>query len=330
MGIPSYFVHIVNNHRNIIKKINKINVDNFYLDCNSIIYDEYYKLDKKLNKLEDIENIIIKNVCQKIVYYINLISPKKKIFIAFDGVAPIAKLEQQRNRRYKSWYINNEKLKELQDNNSEINNLDKKWDSTAITPGTNFMNNLYKKISKYFKDEFTKNNNEEIIISGSNDYGEGEHKIYKYIRNNEEYHKDTNTIIYGLDADLIMLTLVHLNISNNLYLFRETPQFITSINSNLSPNEHYVLDIYELGKKLKFGHSGWIHNNPGMYTLPGGSSKENESMIESAFREFYEETLDKNIFKFISRTKLLYYNKFCNIYYVNVNSIFYKNFIIFC
>ena len=47
-----------------------------------------------------------------------------------------------------------------------------------------------------------------------------------------------------------MLTLIHTKISENLYLFRETPQFISSINSNLIPNEHYVMDIYELGEKI--------------------------------------------------------------------------------
>ena len=52
--------------------------------------------------------------------------------------------------------------------------------------------------------------NIEIMVSGSNIIGEGEHKIFKHIRNNKEYHNNTNTIIYGLDADLIMLCLSHL------------------------------------------------------------------------------------------------------------------------
>jgi 5'-3' exonuclease len=40
MGIPSYFSYIVKNHANIIKKISDytIQVNNLYLDCNSIIY----------------------------------------------------------------------------------------------------------------------------------------------------------------------------------------------------------------------------------------------------------------------------------------------------
>ena len=88
------------------------------------------------------------------------------------------------------------------------------------------------------------------MVSGSQNCGEGEHKIFKYIRDNRKYHYDTNTIIYGLDADLIMLTLIHTKISENLYLFRETPHFITTIDNTLVPEENYVLDIFELGEKL--------------------------------------------------------------------------------
>ena len=91
---------------------------------------------------------------------------------------------------------------------------------------------------------------ETFIISCSDESGEGEHKIFEYIRNNKSYHKETTTVIYGLDADLIMLTLNHLHISNSLYLFRETPEFIKSIDSTLNPNELYLLDIPEFGKSI--------------------------------------------------------------------------------
>ena len=99
MGIPAYFSHIVKQHKDIIKKFNKDFgvVDNLLMDCNSIVYDCIRSIDSKNN----FENILIKSVCMKIEDYIKDIKPTNTVYIAFDGVAPVAKLEQQRTRRYK-------------------------------------------------------------------------------------------------------------------------------------------------------------------------------------------------------------------------------------
>jgi 5'-3' exoribonuclease 2 len=106
------------------------------------------------------------------------------------------------------------------------------------------MNELNISMNTYFKNH--QSNIGEIIISGSNEPGEGEHKIFQYIRDHPTQHKNETTIIYGLDADLIMLSINHLPISKHIYLFRETPEFIKSIDKNLEPNENYLLDIPEL------------------------------------------------------------------------------------
>jgi 5'-3' exoribonuclease 2 len=89
---------------------------------------------------------------------------------------------------------------------------------------------------------------ETIINSTSDIYGEGEHKIFEYMR--QTNHSEDTTIIYGLDADLIMLSINHLPICPNIYLFRETPHFIQSIDKNLEPCENYVLDIPLLTKSI--------------------------------------------------------------------------------
>lgn len=240
MGIPSFFSHIVKNHINIIKKLsaNPIKVDNLYLDCNSIIYDAVYKLDASVLS-SDIVNSIITNVINSIKEYIKQLNPTNSIMIAFDGVAPVAKLEQQRSRRFKSLYTNNITKSILKKTDPDP------WNTTAITPGTVFMKMLDEKVKKAFEIPSNFNINK-IIFSGSNEYGEGEHKIFKYIRDNSIDHQNKNTVIYGLDADLIMLSINHLPVSPNIYLFRETPEFIKSISSELEPNESYVLDIPEL------------------------------------------------------------------------------------
>jgi 5'-3' exonuclease len=245
MGIPSYFSYIVKNHKQIIRKLNShtIKVDNFYLDCNSIIYDAVYKMEPgTLN--EEITNIIICRVIEKIKEYISLLKPSNKVFIAFDGVAPVAKLKQQRDRRFKSLYQNNISKALLKKIGPDP------WNTTAITPGTKFMKLLNERVTSAFKNASSDLCVQEIIVSGSNLYGEGEHKIFDYIRRNEADHEGRNTIIYGLDADLIMLSINHLPISANIYLFRETPHFIQSIDSELEPNESYVMDIPELAHTI--------------------------------------------------------------------------------
>ena len=91
-----------------------------------------------------------------------------------------------------------------------------------------------------------------LIVSTSEEKGEGEHKLYQYIRNHKEEHSNTTTVVYGLDADLIMLTLNHLHICSSMYLFRETPYFIKSIDNTLNPNDNYLLNIPEFAEVLSY------------------------------------------------------------------------------
>ncbi len=232
MGIPSYFSYVIKEHRNIIKKLQNINYNNLYLDSNSIIYDAIRNIE--YTHQEEYEDKIIEYVIEKINSLIKIVNAKK-VLITFDGVAPFAKLNQQKTRRYKSWV------------NNEIFQKKSNWDRCSITPGTNFMNKLDKKIEKYYKDNL-KNIN--VVYSGTSIPGEGEHKIFEHIRENIEYHKKNDTVIYGLDSDLIMLTLNHLYISKNLFLFRETPEFIKSIDKTLDPNSYYVMDINRMSEAI--------------------------------------------------------------------------------
>lgn len=249
MGIPSYFAHIVRKHRNIIKQISSLKdspkINNLYLDCNSFIYEAHQLLihhadEKQKSRYEKdrllFETELIKTAGDNLFKLIQQIKPNKRILIAFDGVAPLAKLNQQRNRRYMSAF-----QASIEAEKKDTKNM-YKWNTSAITPGTEFMENL----GKAFTTRFNKPSElgvETIIVSTANEAGEGEHKIYDYIRDNAAYHKDTYSVIYGLDADLIMLTLNHLHISEQLFLFRETPEFIKSLDNTLNPRETYLLDI---------------------------------------------------------------------------------------
>jgi len=243
MGIPSYFSYIVKNYINVIKKFKEyeMKIDNLFLDCNSIIYDSYRNIDISNNN-KNISKVIIASVIAKIEEYVRTINPSKLVYIAFDGVAPVAKLEQQRQRRYKSWYQNEISHQLLNKDTKEC------WNTASITPGTTFMYELNETVTKHFdKNMCKKLGVKNIIVSGSNSVGEGEHKIFEYIRQN---NISTKTVIYGLDADLIMLSINHLPICPNIYLFRETPHFIQTIDNSLEPNENYCIDILELTKSI--------------------------------------------------------------------------------
>lgn len=106
------------------------------------------------------------------------------------------------------------------------------------------MSELNHKVSEHFSKN-SLNNIKSIIVSGSNKVGEGEHKLFNYIRTNPLKHSNETTVIYGLDADLIMLSVNVLPICPNIYLFRETPHFIQSIDNTLEPDSNYFLDIPE-------------------------------------------------------------------------------------
>ena len=124
------------------------------------------------------------------------INPKELLFIAIDGVAPRAKMEQQRKRRYKSCQ---DRALEPKKDKSEKS----KWDTNAITPGTKFMANMDRELyeSKYLKEL---SNQISVIISNSTCPGEGEQKIYRHIRQTE----DGVNVVHGLDADLFMLSIL--------------------------------------------------------------------------------------------------------------------------
>jgi len=235
MGIPYYFSYLIKNHSAIISKLDALyNIHNLFIDSNSLIYDSLNFND--FVNTSQFENYIIKHVILKIEEIIKTINPSENIYIAFDGVPPFAKINQQKNRRYKSAYQN------------RIFNKTVLWDTCAITPGTLFMSNLNDAIAIHFKNTICNRQNKQIniILSLSNEHGEGEHKIFNYIRESTCI-MSKNNVIYGMDADLFMLSLNHLKYTQNIYLYRETPLFINSLDTSLDPKQKYLININYLG-----------------------------------------------------------------------------------
>jgi 5'-3' exonuclease len=211
------------------------------MDCNSIVYEAVHKLyeNDNYNQYGDkFENDLIDHVIVNIEHYITTIQPTTSVYIAFDGVAPFAKMEQQRTRRYKTQYM------------TSILNSPTKWNTSAITPGTTFMNKLNDRLYHNFNSTELKFNVNKMTISGSDIPGEGEHKLFEHIRTNP--NPNHNIAVYGLDADLIMLSLFNLKYCNNIFVFREAPEFLKNSLpiSNSNPNDPHFLDMKLLSSSI--------------------------------------------------------------------------------
>ena len=272
MGVPAFFKWLTLRYPKIVIEaleeldigidLNKIiednlgenkmmpSIDNLYFDMNGIIHPCAHPEDRDApSSLSEMFNSIF-NYCDKLI---RIIKPKKLIYMAIDGVAPRAKMNQQRSRRFRaaidaeqkeriSKKIEKEwKNKGLPTDFLDMKNKKKfKFDSNHITPGTEFLEECSIALKLYIKsrlnnDPLWKNLN--VIFSDSSVPGEGEHKILDFIRNQrtlDNYDPNTSHCIYGADADLIMLSLImH---EPNFYVIRE------------SLNEKYYLICEKCGK----------------------------------------------------------------------------------
>jgi 5'-3' exonuclease len=225
MGIPSYFAWLVRRFESdIISSTCPLkNIEQLYLDFNCAIHPAARSCNK--GTITDMYNSIIKYL----EYIIDYIKPIELVYIAIDGVAPAAKMKQQRSRRYKSILdrqVSNDLKKQYCRHKTQKDNtwscelcIDSKdiHDFNMISPATDFMNGLTERIKQFIlSHKQGKYKHLSIILDDASFAGEGEHKILLYLKN---ITFDKNVVIYGLDSDLIMLSLsTH---RENLCLIRE-------------------------------------------------------------------------------------------------------------
>uniref|UniRef100_A0A671M5A8 5'-3' exoribonuclease 1 n=1 Tax=Sinocyclocheilus anshuiensis TaxID=1608454 RepID=A0A671M5A8_9TELE len=141
-----------------------------------------------------------------------IIKPRKVFFMAVDGVAPRAKMNQQRGRRFRSAKEAEEKIKKALEK-GEVLPTEARFDSNCITPGTDFMAKLQEQLKYFVHNKLSTDKSWQgvnVYLSGHETPGEGEHKIMEFIRSETVkpgHNPNTRHCLYGLDADLIMLGL---------------------------------------------------------------------------------------------------------------------------
>ena len=226
MGIPKFYRYLSERYPEINEIVTSPQYlpicDYLYLDLNGVIHNATHgeSVTQGVKSDESVAAYIMGYICN----IFKQIQPRKMLFIAVDGVAPRAKLNQQRSRRYRS----------AMDAGNEIMSSSytgSVFDSNCITPGTEFMHKVDKILEYMIHMKISQDplwQRCKVLYSSHSDPGEGEHKIMKFIRGlvtDPNYSSNDRHCIYGLDADLILLSLSLHDV--NVILLREIINFFS-------------------------------------------------------------------------------------------------------
>uniref|UniRef100_A0A6C0EYQ2 Xrn1 N-terminal domain-containing protein n=1 Tax=viral metagenome TaxID=1070528 RepID=A0A6C0EYQ2_9ZZZZ len=253
MGVPGLFSSLIKEHNSEETQIIKKSIDNdltnhFYLDFNCALYTALYA-----NPDIKTEDTLIIYIIEYLETLCKIIPDLSLIYIAIDGCPPAGKQVQQRARRFHSICKRN-RINKINDTfGSEIDKtkVNNEIDTNIFTPGTAFMYELSAAIKKAIKTSEVFRNTA-VIFSDASIPSEGEHKILHHLKlaahvaidgtdkEKQLYGTPHNTIIYGLDGDLIHLSLI--NGQSNTYLFREANEY-GNLASNYEGKKFLFMDI---------------------------------------------------------------------------------------
>lgn len=184
MGIPGFLGWLRRRHPKLVRKHRppSSNHENaLYVDMNALIHPACRDTKSDKERFHNVE--------KSLRHVVQAVQPSDLLFVSVDGVAPRAKMQHQRHRRF---------LKDYEQ--KDLTESERPWNSNLITPGTPFMRDLNLYLQYLFQ---TWRPCAHVIFSDSTVPGEGEHKILKFMRlNRGRYWRQT---IFSPDADLLLL-----------------------------------------------------------------------------------------------------------------------------
>jgi 5'-3' exonuclease len=190
MGLPQYLRVIIQRYSSAVSVVPP-RTGRFFIDYNGIIHNAAAACARDTPNAVTDEDVILKTllITRELILKIN---PTEMVMVAIDGMPPYSKIVQQRSRRFMSVW----RRKQI----GEIN----AWDTNAITPGTRFMSKLAVRLSELNDGSLSC----PVIISDSNQPGEGEAKIFDFIHNNSVVEREEHDVIFGADGDLLVRAML--------------------------------------------------------------------------------------------------------------------------
>ena len=215
MGITGYYDWLTTNYTNIFKRVRRIQkYDHILIDLNFILHNSM--------RGSRTEKHFILRVCKTLDYLLSKFIGLRSIYIAIDGVAPYSKIAVQRSRRSKV------KSEEVSAGVSSI----------GLTPGTKLMGMVKKHVTNYLRrrSNWSKFRRIRTFISGADEAGEGEVKLFKYINQVIKRFPNDNFLVVGNDADLVVLAMAQATPNIDLLIKRDNIHTLLSVKTLI--NKH--------------------------------------------------------------------------------------------
>lgn len=244
---PSQSVYYINSDIDISDHLNSLEFEPEYIENKIKKYNKEYNIGTTYNEIKEslIEKKVFEILYIELIYYTtDLISSLnkgniKKIFISLDGIPSMAKMKEQRNRRFIGAHVNNisnDVAKKYKTKNSLIHRLDIFYYRSNICTGTQFMNDIQQALF-----HLDLGSNIDIEVSTTYIKGEGEKKIIHAMNNYDSYN---SFCIMSPDSDMLILV------------------GLTSLNSKFCNKSIYNFKIdYQKNNKYQFFDLNMLVNN---------------------------------------------------------------------